>query len=231
VASHDLQEPLRKIQQFGDLLKTHLGDALGEETIYLDRMQTAAGRMSTLIKDLLNYSRITTKRDTNRLVVLREVVDQVLATLELPIQETGAQILIGSLPTVQGDASQLRQLFQNLLSNALKFSRVDNQGALMIPQISITAQRVNVQDLPPSVKPLRMAPAYQQIMVADNGVGFEEKYLDRIFQVFQRLHGKGQYGGTGIGLAICQKVVFSHGGAITASSQPGQGARFSIYMP
>lgn len=231
MASHDLQEPLRKIQQFGDLLKSQHGNTLGEETIYLERMQMAAGRMSTLIKDLLNYSHITTQRDTNGPVALPEVLDRVLAILELSIQESSAQISVGPLPTVLGDASQLGQLFQNLLSNALKFSRVDTQGVPMIPRISITAQRVNVQELPPSVKPLRMAPAYEHIRVTDNGVGFDEKYLDRIFQVFQRLHGKGQYAGTGIGLAICEKVVVNHGGVITATSQLGRGATFSVYLP
>lgn len=231
VASHDLQEPLRKIQQFGDLLKDRYMNSVGEELIYVERMQTAASRMSTLIRDLLNYSRIATQQDTHGPVDLNKVVDRVLATLDLSIQEMGAQINVEPLPTVLGDASQLEQLVQNLLSNALKFSRVDRQGTPAIPRISITAQRVSGPELPPSVKPSRLAPAYEQISVTDNGVGFEEKYLDRIFQVFQRLHGKSQFAGTGVGLAIAQRVVENHGGAITAHSQPEQGATFQVYLP
>ncbi|QKZ13821.1 PAS domain S-box protein [Spirosoma sp. KUDC1026] len=226
VASHDLQEPLRKIQQFGDLLKTRYADSTGDEGVYLDRMQSAASRMSTLIKDLLNFSRISTQRDTSAPVSLQTIVENVLTTLEFTIRETGARIQVGALPTLSGDASQLGQLFQNLLSNALKFRRADT-----VPIILIQAHRVDAGDLPASVQLSRVVPQYYHIQVADNGVGFDEKYLDRIFQVFQRLHGKSEFIGTGIGLAICEKVVTNHGGAITASSQPGQGATFDVYLP
>jgi|GEM_PF-673612 len=226
VASHDLQEPLRKIQQFGDLLQTQYGPHLGDGAAYLTRMQSAAGRMSTLIKDLLSFSRIATRRDTSAPVDLNDVVASVLVTLELVVADRGAHVTIGALPTIFGNASQLNQLFQNLLSNALKFHRPGVR-----PLISITAAPVPKTDLPPEVKPARASRQYYRIDVADNGIGFEEKYLDRIFQVFQRLHGRNQYAGTGIGLAICEKVVTNHGGAITATSQPGQGATFSIYLP
>jgi signal transduction histidine kinase len=133
---------------------------------------------------------------------------------------------ISELPVIFGDPTQLGQLFQNLLSNALKFRRED-----VTPIISVRAQSVFAPDLPPSVRPARSTHQYYRIDVADNGIGFEEKYLDRMFEVFQRLHGKGEFSGTGIGLAICEKVVTNHGGAITASSQPGQGATFSVYLP
>ncbi|GAB2557581.1 PAS domain-containing sensor histidine kinase [Spirosoma aerophilum] len=226
VASHDLQEPLRKIQQFGDLLKARYTQSKGEEVDYLERMQSAAARMSTLIKDLLNYSRISTQRDASGPVMLDEVVRQVISTLELTIKETGAQILVQPLPTVLGDASQLGQLFQNLLSNALKFRRPDST-----PHVEIKSRWLTWEHLPASIKPDRGTLAYHQIDVIDNGIGFDEKYVNRIFQVFQRLHGKGEYAGTGIGLAICEKVVVNHGGAITARSQPGQGTVFSIYLP
>ncbi len=226
VASHDLQEPLRKIRQFGDLLKEHYGPQLGEGVGYLERMQSAAGRMSTLIKDLLDYSRLSTQPESSASVSLAEVVNGVLTTLELAITETGAKVQVASLPTIQGDALQLSQLFQNLLANALKFHRPG-----VPPLVHIRARWLAADHLPPGVNPLRSAVAYHQIEVADNGIGFEEKYLDRIFNVFQRLHGKNQYAGTGIGLAICEKVVTNHGGAITASSQPGQGATFSVYLP
>ncbi|GAB3800624.1 ATP-binding protein [Spirosoma humi] len=226
IASHDLQEPLRKIQQFGDLLKTRYTDSTGEAVVYLERMQLAAARMSTLIRDLLNYSRISTQRDQSAPVSLQAIVATVLNTLDWTIQQTGAQIQVGPLPTLTGDASQLGQLFQNLLSNALKFSKPG-----VAPLIQIVSSRVSAYDLPKGFTPHRAVSDYYRIEVADNGIGFEEKYLDRIFQVFQRLHGKNEFAGTGIGLAICEKVVTNHGGAITATSQSGQGATFSVYLP
>lgn len=231
IASHDLQEPLRKIQQFGDLLRTRYTDSNGEELGYLERMQTAASRMSTLIRDLLSYSRIATRRELSRLVSLNEVVEQVLATLELVISEMDAEVQVDPLPTLRGDATQLGQLFQNLLSNALKFRRKDASGVWIKPLIQIRAQLVSSDALSPSLKPARPSSTYHLIQVSDNGIGFEEKYLDRIFQVFQRLHGKGEFAGTGIGLAICEKVVANHGGLITATSQPGNGSTFSVYLP
>jgi PAS domain S-box-containing protein len=231
VASHDLQEPLRKIQQFGDILKARVGDQLAEGADYLDRMQLAASRMSALIRDLLSFSRISTQRELNALVSLNEVVQTVITDLELVIQETEATVTVGSLPQIQGDVTQLGQLFQNLLSNALKFRRSDSAGVPIAPVVQVTAQRVLARDLPASVQPVRATRTYYRIDVSDNGIGFDEKYLDRIFEVFQRLHGKNQYAGTGIGLAICEKVATNHGGAITASSQPGNGATFSVYFP
>ncbi len=226
IASHDLQEPLRKVQQFGDLLRHQYASQLGEGTDYLTRMQAAAGRMSTLIRDLLTFSRISTQQEATAPVSLEAVVRAVLTDLELVIQETKAEVNVGSLPTVQGDQSQLEQLFRNLLSNALKFRR-----ASVAPVIHITTQRVAAQDLPAGVRPVREGTAYERIDVSDNGIGFDPKYVDRIFQVFQRLHGKNEFAGTGIGLAICEKVVANHGGAITATGQPGQGATFSVYVP
>ena len=157
---------------------------------------------------------------------LKEIVQGVVNDLDLVIQETGAQVLIESLPKVQGDPLQLGQLFQNLLSNALKFRQPN-----VSPTIRIEAKVLSVRDLPMSVKPARAVRMYHRIRVSDNGIGFDEKYLDRIFQVFQRLHGKNEYAGTGIGLAICEKVVTNHGGAITATSKPGAGATFDVYLP
>ncbi|GAB3550070.1 hypothetical protein GCM10027577_28610 [Spirosoma fluminis] len=226
VASHDLQEPLRKIQQFGDLLKMRYDVSSGDEIDYLERMQSAARRMSVLIRDLLTFSRISTQREAGDLVPLNQVVDSVLTDLDLIIEETGANVLIDPLPTIVGDASQLGQLFSNLMSNALKFRRTG-----VPPVIQIRTGVITANQLPPAVKPGRSATMYHRIEVADNGIGFEEKYLDRMFQVFQRLHGRSEYAGTGIGLAICEKVVTNHGGAVTATSQPGQGATFHIYLP
>ena len=226
VASHDLQEPLRKIQQFGDILKSQYQEGLGDGVDYLERMQLAANRMSLLIRDLLEYSRVATHRDRSELLSLHEVVIRALTDLELVIAETEAQVNVEPLPTVLGDPSQLGQLFLNLLSNALKFRQPDTT-----PQIDIRSVLVAADDLPPSVKPVRLAPAYHQIEIADNGIGFDDHQVDRIFEVFQRLHGRNKFAGTGIGLAICERVVANHGGGITATSQPGQGATFKVYLP
>ena len=226
VASHDLQEPLRKIQQFGDLLKRQYAGQIDDGLMYLQRMQLAASRMSRLIEDLLNFSSISTHREDNQPVALNTVIDQVLGDFEMVIAETGAEIQVDQLPTIPGNALQLGQLFQNLLSNALKFHRPD-----VPPLIIVRSRTLLAADVPPAVKPTRNTEMYHQIDVIDNGIGFDEQYLERIFQVFQRLHGKNQFSGTGIGLSICAKVMDNHGGTITAVSQPDQGATFKLYFP
>ncbi|AUD04808.1 PAS domain-containing sensor histidine kinase [Spirosoma pollinicola] len=226
VASHDLQEPLRKIQSFGTILQEQYADHLGDGADLIRRMQLAAERMSVLIKDLLTFSRITANQLQAKDVPLSRVVSRVIDDLEVVIEEAHATLQIEPLPAIKGDESQLRQLFQNLLSNALKFRQPDRPLT-----IRIRTQPVAGTSLPATSKPTRQAAMYHQISLEDNGIGFDEMYLDRIFQVFQRLHTKSQYAGTGIGLAIVQKVVANHGGAITASSQPGQGATFVVYLP
>ncbi|MBO0936271.1 PAS domain-containing protein [Fibrella sp. HMF5335] len=236
VASHDLQEPLRKIQSFGDILANEFSAALpadGQDMIR--RMQLAAGRMSMLIKDLLAYSRIGTHHEPFKPVSLTNLVGQVVEDLYVSIKETKANVSYDALPTVQGDHLLLQQLFQNLIGNAIKFHKPGSP-----PQISITSQQMAVAQLPNDVvlaSLLQVAnanskpEAYYEISVADNGIGFDEKYLDRIFQVFQRLHGKGNFAGSGVGLAICKKVVEHHGGAISATSQINDGATFRVYLP
>ncbi|QJW90172.1 PAS domain-containing protein [Spirosoma taeanense] len=225
-SSHDLQEPLRKIQQFGDLLRSSYAEELGAGLSYLERMQSAAGRMSVLIKDLLTFSRIGTNQAASQWVALGTLVEEALTDLELVVAETGAVIQVAPLPTVLGDRLQLSLLFGNLLSNALKF-RHENRR----PVITVKARQIKSSALPAGLRTGREVAAYHLIEVCDNGIGFDEKYTDRIFQVFQRLHGHSAYAGTGIGLAICEKVVTSHGGAITAHSQVGQGATFQVYLP
>ncbi|GAB3051750.1 hypothetical protein GCM10027185_62820 [Spirosoma pulveris] len=231
VASHDLQEPLRKIQQFGDLLQGQYSEALGEGKTHLNRMQVAASRMSILIKDLLAFSRIATTQALALPVALGDVIQQVIESLSVAIEESGAQLEVDDLPTVLGDAQQLTQLFQNLLSNALKFRRTSLEGNLVNPQIQVRARLLARNELPALVKPARTSETYHLIEIIDNGIGFEEKYLGRIFQVVQRLHGKNEFAGTGVGLAIVQKVVTNHGGIVTASGKPNQGATFCVYLP
>ncbi|MDJ1485612.1 CHASE3 domain-containing protein [Cytophagaceae bacterium YF14B1] len=226
VASHDLQEPLRKIQVFAHTLKIKYSEALGEGTSLLERMQSAANRMSTLIKDLLTLSRLTASQQPQGRVALDQVLSHVLTHLELRIEETAAQIQIDPLPVITGDSLQLEQLFLNLLSNSLKFSHKD-----IPPHITIHYQKVTKEELPVSLRIAHSSHFYHRIAVSDNGIGFEAEYAERIFQVFQRLHGKNEYEGTGIGLAICQKVVLNHHGAIIASSQKGQGATFTLFLP
>jgi signal transduction histidine kinase len=231
IASHDLQEPLRKIQSFGNLLQMQYAGQLGDGVSHLVRMQSAANRMSILIRDLLMFSRISTRQQAAGPVSMNQVVQVALADLELSIHQTKAEVDVSLLPVVQGDASQLGQLMTNLISNALKFHRMGEEGSPVPPRVKICAQTVWAGDLPAGLKPSRSVDRYYRIDVIDNGIGFDEKYLDRIFQVFQRLHGHTKFAGTGIGLAICEKVATNHGGAITASSSPGLGSAFQVYLP
>ncbi|GAA4470864.1 hypothetical protein GCM10023189_60310 [Nibrella saemangeumensis] len=228
VASHDLQEPLRKIQSFGNLLKssyaTQLGTS-GEELV--TRMEVAAERMSYLIRDLLTFSRLTTSAQHQQQQDLNKIVADVLAMLEMVIQEKQAVIKVGELATVPGDATQLGQLIQNLLTNALKFTKPG-----VPPRIRVSCKRVERTELPASFHaPDTQSYAYCMLQVSDNGIGFASNQAERIFGTFQRLHGKNEYPGTGIGLAIAKKVVENHRGYIEAESQPGEGATFRVYLP
>ncbi|GAB3642392.1 PAS domain-containing sensor histidine kinase [Spirosoma arcticum] len=228
VASHDLQEPLRKIRAFGDLLLGQYGPVLGHDGAdMIGRMQSAAGRMSTLIIDLLAYSRISTHRDPFQRLSLTNLLTDVCDDLSLVISETQAEVKIETLPDVLGGTIQLRQLFQNMLSNALKFRQPDRQ-----PIIQITSRFIFANELPSGLMPAPGdAPRFLEISFTDNGIGFDDKYRDRIFQVFQRLHTKSQYTGTGVGLAICRKVVENHGGTIGVTSRVGEGSTFRVYLP
>jgi signal transduction histidine kinase len=216
VASHDLQEPLRKIQAFGDRLRVKCAPAFTEEgRDYLDRMHNAASRMQVLINDLLSFSRVTTRAQPFAPVDLGMVVRDVLTDLETRIEQLGARVEVQELPTIDADALQMRQLVQNLVSNGLKFHKPD------VPPV------VRIWSRPAPTKEQEMV----QLLIEDNGIGFDEKYLDRIFSIFQRLHGRGTYEGTGIGLAVCRKIAERHGGTITAHSTPGQGSTFIVQLP
>lgn len=224
IASHDLQEPLRKIQTFSDLLQERYQAELDERgRAYIQRITDSAQRMQALILDLLIYSRVTSRGQPFERVDLNQSVRSVLNDLELQIEETQARIDRGHLPTIEADATQMRQLLQNLLSNALKFR---NNGEP--PRIKISAR---VYDEVPARQRSDRPVQCCELKVADNGIGFEQRYLDRIFQPFQRLHPRSEYQGTGMGLAICRKIVERHGGSITAQSRPGEGATFIVRLP
>ncbi len=215
VASHDLQEPLRKIQAFGDLLDTELGPTINTTTKeYLNRMRNAAARMSTLIQDLLSFSRVSMRVLPSDKVDLNIIAKEVLGDIETRIEETNGKIEIDPLPVVWADATHMRQLFQNLIGNALKFHQ---PGIAPIVKIELS--------------PVKKKDTMYTITFKDNGIGFDEKYVDRIFSVFQRLHGKDEYEGTGIGLAVCRKIAERYGGTITAASKKGSGSMFSFSIP
>ncbi|MEJ7622394.1 MAG: ATP-binding protein [Pyrinomonadaceae bacterium] len=218
VASHDLQEPLRKIQTFGDRLGTKFGDQLGEQgRAYVDRMNASATRMRSLIDSLLNFSRITTKAQAFAPTDLNSVLTEVTSDLEGRLHTTGGRVRSGTLPTIDADRLQMYQLLQNLVGNGLKFHRPDEK-----PLVTVESRILNSGD---------GHPERCEILVEDNGIGFEETYLDRIFEVFQRLHGRQEFEGTGMGLAICRKIAERHDGTITASSKPGRGSIFTVTLP
>ncbi|WP_234735455.1 sensor histidine kinase [Tellurirhabdus bombi] len=225
IASHDLQEPLRKLQAFGDVLENQFADSLAEgEKDLVRRIRNSAKRMQLLVKDLLTYSRLATQTEPFTFVSLNRILEDVLSDLELTIAEKKAVIHLTDLPSVQGIPFRLRQLFQNLLSNAIKFNQPHTR-----PEIHIRVRTTQPNELP-DVLQVKPKP-YLLIEVQDNGIGFDEKYKNRIFQPFQRLHGQSTYGGTGIGLAVCKKVAESHGGTIDVASQLGVGSTFKIYLP
>ena len=225
VASHDLQEPLRKIQSFGDRLKSKLDAAkLTDGRDYLERMQNAAARMQTLINDLLTFSRVISASQPFVPVDLQAIVRGVLSDLEVRIEQSKAVVEVGPLPTIEADPMQMRQLFQNLIGNALKFQPPGNRPVV----------KVEAQPCGRTVGGGTEAEAVEELTeltVQDNGIGFDEKYLDKVFAVFQRLHGRNEYEGTGVGLAVCRRITDRHGGAITARSKFGEGATFIVQLP
>jgi PAS domain S-box-containing protein len=218
VASHDLQEPLRKVLAFGDRLQAGLGDTLDPKNRdYLDRMMKATRRMQSLIQDLLKFARVTSQAHECLEVDLAQVTREVLSDLEVRISESKAVVEVGDLPVIVGDPVQMRQLLQNLIGNALKFHQPGKP-----PEVRVYGERaLGGQGVDGMFR----------LVVKDQGIGFDEKYLDRIFAVFQRLHGRTEYEGTGIGLAICRKIAQRHGGDISANSTPGQGASFVVALP
>jgi PAS domain S-box-containing protein len=220
IASHDLQEPLRKIQAFGDRLADRASGSLDEEAKdSLRRMTNAAGRMQSLINDLLEYSQVTIRPEPPRPVDLAVVVSEVLSDLDERLRISNGTVHVGPLPTILASPLQMRQLFQNLIANALKF-----HGDGVAPVVHIEAS-------PRGADRRRQRVPVWEIRVRDNGIGFETKHVERIFAPFQRLHGREAYEGTGMGLAICRRIVALLGGTLTATSIPGEGATFLITLP
>ncbi|KMP11454.1 hypothetical protein UR09_03295 [Candidatus Nitromaritima sp. SCGC AAA799-A02] len=212
-ASHDLQEPLRKVIIFGDRLHDNFAEKLGEKGIdYIKRMQRAAFRMKDLIEDLLGYTRLTQKKNKFELLSLNQIVQEVMDDLEIQINSTAGNILVYNLPEIEADKIQMRQLFQNIISNGLKYKYPD-----VPPKIVI--QHIPTED------------NLQTISIEDNGIGFDDKYKDKIFEPFQRLHNEPDISGSGMGLFICQKIVNYHNGFISVKSQPQKGTTFHISLP
>jgi light-regulated signal transduction histidine kinase (bacteriophytochrome) len=213
VASHDLQEPLRKILSFGERLESSAGQSLAPDARQsLTRMLGAALRMRTLIDDLLAYSQVTTRTQPFAPTDLSGIAKDVLVDLETTVNEAGGRVEVGALPVIDADALQMRQLLQNLVGNAIKYRRAD-----VPPVVRLTSARLDDR--------------HCTITVADNGIGFQQEHADRIFGMFERLHGRSEYDGSGIGLAICRKIVERHRGTISAASTAGQGAVFTVTLP
>jgi signal transduction histidine kinase len=211
IASHDLQEPLRKVRTFTERITETEADRLSERGVdYLKRANASAERMQRLIEDLLKFSRVATQGRPFEPVDLNRVTAEVLEDLDDSIQRSGAVVAVGQLPTINADSHQMRQLIQNLVSNAIKFSR---EG--VPPQVDISA---------------KVEGGFVRLAVIDNGIGFDTKYSHRIFRVFERLHGRGTYAGTGIGLALCRKIAERHGGTVLAESVPDAGSTFTVTL-
>jgi PAS domain S-box-containing protein len=213
ISSHDLQEPLRKIQAFGDRLRTKYEDKLDERGLdYLLRMQEAARRAQEMVEDLLVYSRVSTRGGDFEPVNLNQITQNIVANLQPSIELSDALVTVGTLPTIHADPTQMGQLLHHILDNALKF---------------------RLPDRPPIIRVSAETNSQNQVVltVSDNGIGFEEQYMDKVFQPFQRLHSREDYPGSGIGLAICRRVVERHGGSITATSDPGKGSTFTLCLP
>jgi PAS domain S-box-containing protein len=227
IASHDLQEPLRKISMFTERLRsTFDGNVSSEGSLFIDRILASAANMRALIDNLLEFSRANRRSYVFEPVNLAAVLDSVISELELKIEEANASITFsGTMPVIEAVPSEMKQLFANILANAIKFRKPDGSEVV----VQVRASKVSKQDKKEFV--LSPDTSYVRIDVQDNGIGFDPEYKEKIFQIFQRLNGKSEYPGSGIGLAICKKIVEKHNGIIFATSQPEQGATFTVILP
>ncbi|MBA3548734.1 MAG: PAS domain S-box protein [Nannocystis sp.] len=217
IASHDLQEPLRKIQAFSDRLREKFREELPEAgRDYLERIRNAAKRMQDLINDLLMFSRLSAKEQRYTRANLNKIAKSVLSDLEVRIEETAGKVIVGELPVIDADPMHMRQLLQNLIANALKFARPE-----VPPVVNIHGEVIEHGPDGPTLR----------LLIADNGIGIEPRHHDRIFGIFERLHSRGKYEGTGVGLAVCRKIVEQHHGKITVSSVMDEGTVFTILLP
>jgi two-component system sensor kinase FixL len=228
IASHDLQEPLRKICAFGDRLSTGAGATLDERSReYLARILDASKRMQRLLDGLLDYSRVSGKPDAAfRRVDVGRVAREVMVDLESHVERVGASVELGELPTIDADPMQIRQLLQNLIANALKFHKPG-----LKPHIKVWSKRLPARGILDGTHTRSPMGDRWQVAVEDDGIGFDEKYSERIFGMLQRLHGRAEYDGTGMGLAICRRIVERHDGELVARSTPGNGATFIATLP
>lgn len=225
VASHDMHEPIRKILTFCERIKSRHHAGLGQEgSMYLDRIGSSADNMRALIDNLLEFSRVTRGNRSFTECNLRDVIEGVLSDQELRIEETSTEVRIESLPVIECVVPEMRQLFNNLIGNALKFQRKDVRSVIAISTSKLSHREKSQHLLP-------FDQTFYQINIQDNGIGFEQSYGEKIFEIFQRLHGKAEYSGTGIGLAICKKIVENHEGIIFATGEPSKGSVFSIILP
>lgn len=225
VASHDLQEPLRKIRAFGDLLATEFITKEADALDYIQRMQNASSRMQVLIQDILSFSRVSQNSSKQEPLDLNSLVNEVVDDLENQIVRENAEVIIENLPTINGDRAQIKRLFQNLISNAIKFHQPGRP-----PRVTVTATKLSSAKMHLSFQNADPKTSYCRFEVADNGIGFDAQYTEKIFNIFQRLHGRTDYEGTGIGLAICKKIVTNHWGYITAESSK-DGSTFIVILP
>ncbi|MFP5439062.1 MAG: PAS domain-containing protein [Bacteroidia bacterium] len=224
IASHDLQEPLRKISVFCQMITTRIAENLDVKSAeLLSKINGAAARMQALVQDVLAYSQLSSGERVFRQVDLNAVVKGIAVDFELRIEQLGAELIFGNLPTIPAHALQMNQLFNNLISNALKFTRPD-----AAPVIEIWAETPEPHEIG---MPSEAAREVVKILIRDNGIGFPPEFADKIFTIFQRLHSKSEYEGTGIGLAICKKIILNHNGAMYAQATPGTGALFTILLP
>jgi signal transduction histidine kinase len=225
VASHDLQEPLRKIRIFSDVLKKQQNLAV-ESNDLIEKIQGSAERMSMLIKDLLEFSRLSKDAILMQPVNLNETVAAVIGDFELKIKEKNAVIEVANLPDIEAIGLQMNQLFNNLLSNALKFTAPG-----VIPHITLRSSLIALEEVSKYITKPFMVTAYYRFIFTDNGIGFEEEYAEQVFEIFKRLHGRNIYPGSGIGLALCRRIVANHNGYLFADSKPGKGTSFHIILP
>jgi len=225
IASHDLQEPLRKINTFSQLLEKSLGNNISDAASnYIAKIKNSSVRMTALVRDVLLYSQLVKENETFDKVDLNKILENIIEDYDLLIEQKEAVIKYDTLPVIDAIPLQMTQLFANLLGNALKFVRKDITPVITVSSTGLSENDLQTYTLSPNLK-------YIKIQITDNGIGLKPEYAEKIFNIFQRLHGKSEYEGTGIGLAMCKKIALNHQGDIYAQGNSENGATFSIILP